>query len=113
ALAAWLATTAGIEAPDGPLTVAIADAEPRDGRLTGTADDVPWTRAAAAILLLARGADAVRVGMLSGDSVEIADGHNLAGEPRDRVSFEVDASALTDVDPAVAAELSVRGSWCR
>ena len=45
-LAAWLAGEAGVAVPDtGPLTVAPAHAEDRDGRITGTAHDVPWPHA--------------------------------------------------------------------
>lgn len=113
ALAAWLGTTAGIELPDGPLTVAIADANVSDGRIAGTATDVAWTRACAAVLLVLRGDDVARVGFVDSDSVDIADGHNLAGEPRDRVTFDVAATDLTEVITDVVTELSLRGSWCR
>ncbi len=113
ALAAWLANSVGLDLPDGPLTVAIADADAVDGRITGTATDVPWTRAAAAVLLVARGYDATRVGVLDTAAATIEDGHNLAGEPRDRVTFDVGVDALTKVNPALGTELSVRGSWCR
>src|ERR1700742_1941697 len=42
-LAAWLAGTVGLPVPEtGPLTVAIAEASVADGRITGTAHDVPW-----------------------------------------------------------------------
>ena len=40
-------------------------------------------------------------------------GHNLAGEPRDRLSFDVAADRLHSVDPAVADELIRRGAWAR
>ncbi|MGV0793218.1 acyl-CoA dehydrogenase family protein [Mycolicibacterium sp. XJ1819] len=113
ALAAWLANTAGIELPDGPLTVAIADADDPGGRVTGVATDVPWTRTAAAVLLAAHVGDTWRVGLLDLDSAGIEDGHNLAGEPRDRVTFDVSAADLRTVDPAVGTELTLRGSWCR
>ncbi|WP_102143245.1 acyl-CoA dehydrogenase [Mycobacterium hubeiense] len=113
ALAAWLGAQAGIDVPDGPLTVAIADAELTDGRVTGTASDVPWTRAAAAVLLFARGRDGARVGVLDVDTATVEDGHNLAGEPRDRIAFDVIADQLTLVDNAVAGELALRGAWCR
>jgi len=51
ALAGWLGQQVGIELPDGPLTVAIADAENEGARVTGTAAAVPWARACAAALL--------------------------------------------------------------
>lgn len=113
ALAAWLGNSIGLDLPDGPLTVAIADADAVDGRITGTATEVPWTRAAAAVLLVARGDEAIRVGVLDMAATAIEDRHNLAGEPRDRVTFDVAVDALTEVDPALVAELVARGSWCR
>jgi acyl-CoA dehydrogenase len=111
ALASWLAQQAGIDVPDGPLTVAIADAEPAGGRVAGTAIDVPWTRASAAVLLAARGRDELRVGVL--DDATVEEGHNLAGEPRDRLPFDITADELTAVDSAIAGELALRGAWCR
>lgn len=113
ALAAWLGGVAGIDLPDGPLTVAIADADERDGRVAGTATDVPWTRAASAVLLLARGVDTVRIGVLDLHAAAVDDGHNLAGEPRDRVTFDVAAADLHAAEPAIGHELVLRGSWCR
>jgi len=113
ALAGWLANLAGIQLPDGPLTVAIADAHASGGRIRGTASDVPWTRACSAVLLLARGHDEARVGVINIHSAQLAESHNLAGEPRDQLTFDVAAEELAVVEPAVADELSLRGSWCR
>lgn len=114
-LAAWLAGQAGVEVPEsGPLTVAIAHAEVVDGRLVGTAHDVPWTRAAAAngvLLLAARAGDRLLVGLL--DDPNVTDNQNLAGEPRDSVAFDVDAGQFTALDPAVGDELTRRGAWAR
>lgn len=112
ALACWLAQQAGIEVPDGPLTVAVADAELAGGRVAGTAIDVPWTRASSAVLLAARGRD-LRVGVLDVDPDTVEEGHNLAGEPRDRITFDIAADELTAVDGAIADELALRGAWCR
>jgi acyl-CoA dehydrogenase len=113
ALACWLAQQAGIEVPDGPLTVAIADAELAGGAVAGTAIDVPWTLASSAVLLAARGRDELRVGLLDLDSATVEEGHNLAGEPRDRITFDVAADELTAVDGAIAGGLALRGAWCR
>jgi acyl-CoA dehydrogenase len=113
ALAGWLGNLAGIELPGGPLTVGIADAVASGGRICGTAPDVPWTRACSAVLLLARGHEEARVGIVDITGAQLADSHNLAGEPRDRLTFDVAADELAVVEPAVADELSLRGSWCR
>jgi Acyl-CoA dehydrogenase, N-terminal domain len=92
-LAAWLGALAGLELPDGPLTVAIADADVSGGQMTGTAVYVPWTRAAAAVLA-ARSSDVLYTESLDLNDIVIDDGHNLAGEPRDRISFDLPAAAL-------------------
>jgi acyl-CoA dehydrogenase len=113
ALACWLATQAGVDVPDGPLTVAIADADLVGGRLAGTAIEVPWTRAAASVLLAVRGGGELRVGQLDLGDASVEDGHNLAGEPRDRITFDVAAAELTTVDGELADELALRGAWCR
>jgi acyl-CoA dehydrogenase len=109
-LAGWLAGLVGIDVPDtGPLTIAIADAEAVDGGLTGTAADVPWPRSAA-VVLAARTADALLVGVVD---PQMADGHNLAGEPRGSVAFERPTDGFAAVDPAVGDELIRRGAWAR
>ncbi|MGD1257063.1 acyl-CoA dehydrogenase family protein [Mycobacterium seoulense] len=113
ALAGWLGNLAGIELPEGPLTVAIADATATRGRIRGTATGVPWTRACSAVLLLARGHEEARVGVVDINPAELAESHNLAGEPRDRLTFDVAADELAVVAPAIADELAVRGAWCR
>src|SRR5258705_6640878 len=64
-LAAWLAGRAGLPLPDsGPLTVAIADAADHDGRITGTAREVPWPFGTAG--LAARAAAALHIALIGG-----------------------------------------------
>lgn len=113
-LGAWLASTAGLEVPEsGALTVAVADADHEGDRLVGTAYDVPWTRAARhVILVLSVGGRWQAVTVEPGD-LDITEGHNLAGEPRDRAGFDVAAASALDVDPAVVTELTRRGAWAR
>ena len=105
ALAGWLGREAGIELPDGPATVAVAD-HSGDGPLTAVG--VPWARSAA-VLLVVRSPEGTLVGLAR--DPEIVDGHNAAGEPRDRVTAEM--GTLVPVDAAVATELTLRGAWCR
>lgn len=112
-LAAWLGQQAGIELPDGPLTVAIADIDTATGRVSGTGVDVPWTRACAAVLLAANGRDGLHVGILDLEGAAVHEGYNLAGEPRDRVTFDVPADGLRVLDPTLATELQRRGAWAR
>jgi acyl-CoA dehydrogenase len=109
-MAAWLAGLAGINVPGtGPLTVAIADAETVGGRLTGTAADVPWPHSAA-VVLAARTSGAVLVGVVD---PRVADGHNLAGEPRGSFTFERPTDGFAALDPVVGDELIRRGAWAR
>jgi alkylation response protein AidB-like acyl-CoA dehydrogenase len=110
-LAAWLAGQAGIDVGDeGPLTVAVADADTADGRITGAAIDVPWPRAAT-VLLCARTADALHVAVV--DKPIAIDGHTLAGEPRGMFAFDLPADSSTRLDPALGDELLIRGAWAR
>lgn len=111
-LAVWLAQQAGLALPDdGPITVAIADATATEGRLTGSAIGVPWARASTPVVLAARTPRTLHVGLLTRPQIE--GGHNLAGEPRDRISFDLPADQLTALDGAVGGELSRRGAWGR
>ena len=110
-LAAWLADAAGVAVPDGgPLTVAIAYAKAADGRIGGTATDVPWPRSAA-MLLAARTADALHVAVV--DDPQVIDGHNLAGEPRGAFAFDLPVERFVRLGPAVSDELVRRGAWAR
>ena len=113
ALAGWLGRQVGIELPDGPLTVAVADTETDGPRITGTAAAVPWARASAAALLAVTTPAGLRVGVIDVIPGELQEGHNLAGEPRDSLSFDVPADQLHAVDPTVGAELARRGAWSR
>ncbi|MET0698912.1 MAG: acyl-CoA dehydrogenase [Mycobacterium sp.] len=113
-LAAWLAAGAGVEVPAaGPLTVAIADAETSGDRVVGSVRDVPWTRAAAAVVLAVRTGDGVLVGAAAPDDLDITDGYNLGGEPRDTVGFDLPAGSFAAAEPSALRELTTRGAWAR
>jgi acyl-CoA dehydrogenase len=113
-LAAWLGKITGVELSDkGPLTVAIIDAVVSGARISGTAADVPWTRAAAGILLAANAPDGLYVARVDRAEVVIDDGHNLAGEPRDQIRFDLPAETFHRVDATVGEELARRGAWAR
>jgi acyl-CoA dehydrogenase len=113
-LAGWLGATAGVELPgSGPLTVAIGDADLTADRLTGTVADVPWVRASAAVLLAVRTGDGLRVAAVPVADLQVTDGHNLAGEPRDTVGFDLPVESWQTTDAAVVTELVRRGAWAR
>ena len=110
-LAAWLAGEAGIDLPaDGPLTIAIADAEVVDDRITGTAQDVPWPRSAV-VVLAARTADALHVTVV--DEPQLTDTHNLAGEPRGSFAVDLPVDGFVQIGTTVGDELVRRGAWAR
>jgi acyl-CoA dehydrogenase len=109
-LGAWLADKVSLQVPDsGPLTVAIAAADEHDGRITGTAREVPWP--VGVVVLAARTADALHVAVVEG--AQIVDGHNLAGEPRGSFTFDMGVGDARTVDVGVADELTRRGAWAR
>jgi acyl-CoA dehydrogenase len=123
ALAGWLLAEAGLPVPDGPLTV--APTHPDDSlelvvadhglRLRGVAARVPWAAEAAAIVLLALGDKGATVVSVPPSACTIDAGANLAGEPRDRVTFadvtvEPDAFAPVSVTPE---QVIARGALVR
>ena len=112
ALAGWLGQQVGIELPDGPLTVGIAEAGTDRERVTGIAEAVPWARVCRTVLAVG-GPNSLRIGLLDLGSSTLNEIHNPAGEPRDSIAFDVPADQLHAVDPAVGAELERRGAWSR
>lgn len=113
-LAAWLGATAGLALPEaGPLTVAFTDAALAGGRISGTAADVPWARTATAIILAANTSDGFYVAMVDPADVAISEAHNVAGEPRDRIGFDLPAETFHRLDSSVRDELCRRGAWAR
>jgi acyl-CoA dehydrogenase len=106
-LAAWVASAAGLEVSEQPMTVGPVRADDRltlerDGngwRLSGRASRLPWAMVAARVVLLADGPDGVMAVALDGAAgAEVTAGRNMAGEPRDTLSF----SALRVAGDAVA-----------
>jgi alkylation response protein AidB-like acyl-CoA dehydrogenase len=109
-LASWLAGVAGLTVPStGALTVAIADV-PSDGA-AGIAENIPWPRCGP-LLLAARGPDALHVAVLDAPEIS-AERHNLAGEPRASIRFDLAAVDTVRVRLSVADELMIRGAWAR
>ena len=101
-LAAWLVTTAGGQAAQEPWTVAprtCDDTLRLDGtRASGTLHDVAWGGAATRVVALV-GAQVV---VLDPADAEVRPGRDLAGQPRDMLTFD-DAPAQV-LDAAVTPE---------
>ena len=113
-LAAWLGARTGLALPTtGPLTVAMADGGAAAGRITGTAVDTPWTMASAAVVLLARTPEYAHAAIVQHGELEVIEGRNMAGEPRDRLGFDLPSKRFRVVGPSVADELLRRGAWAR
>ena len=112
-LAAWLAAEAGLDVPaTGPLTVAIADAE------SPTAGSRARRRRAVAGALrpVAAGRAHRRRDCTSAcwtPRPDVADGHNLAGEPRGPSRSTSPADDVRPPAPRVGDELVRRGAWAR
>jgi acyl-CoA dehydrogenase len=95
-LAAWVASAAGLEVSEQPMTVGPVRTGDRlslerDGngwRLSGRASRLPWASQAGRIVLLADGPDGEMAVSLDGASgADLTPGRNMAGEPRDTLSF--------------------------
>lgn len=109
-LAGWLLAHAGLDVPDGVLTLApvrrgetlTLGPKGEGWHLTGTATRVPWARDAAGLAVLATGPAGPMVACVSGPVV-VSEDANVAGEPRDTVTFDVDlpnhAVAAVDLTP--------------
>jgi acyl-CoA dehydrogenase len=119
-LGGWLLALAGLQLPGGPVTVAAPRSADtlalRDGRVTGRLDRVPWGARAAGVVGLAHSPDGVRVVLLDPGAAQVRLGHNVAGEPRDALTWdEVDLPServgAPPFDPT--AELAVRGALSR
>jgi alkylation response protein AidB-like acyl-CoA dehydrogenase len=97
-VARHLADRAGLDLPEGPISLAPGDEVTLDarGRLSGTLRRVPWGRESRAIVVALRHGDEVfaRLDMPSG---EVAEGENLAREPRTTIRLE---HAAVEVVPA-------------
>jgi acyl-CoA dehydrogenase len=92
-MAGWLLAQARISVPNRPLTVAPVHADGRielgpDGTLRGRARRVPFARNAGYIALLVQRAGEPAVALVAAAGLPISQATNLAGEPRDDVSFD-------------------------
>lgn len=123
-LAGWALSGSGLQVPGGPLTVAPARPDERvefrrEGRgwvLFGRLRRVPWARTAAHLVVVGgSSAEGSLVALVDPQGCEISPGENLAGEPRDDVSFDgVSAEEIAPVGAGVDEEaLLLRGALAR
>ncbi|MCW2545880.1 MAG: hypothetical protein JWN96_340 [Mycobacterium sp.] len=115
-LAGWLLERTGRALPEAPLTSAVSTGvrAQADGTLTGEMLGVPWTSQAERIVLLADSDDGLVVASVDPRAAVVRPGRNLAGEPRDRVTFDGTAG---DIAPAPAGlthrSFELRGALTR
>ena len=117
-LAAWLLTESGARLPEtnGCLTTAPGTASDHltvvGGRATGVLHDVPWTPSAARVITLTRAADTRgghQVVSLDPALCEQDIGFDLAGQPRNRLTF-VDVPVEAEASPHGPESLLLRGA---
>lgn len=102
-LANWLAAKAGWQAEHGVATVSLAASALRleEGAASFSLERAPWGRDADAIYVIAQSSEGTRIVRIEATEAKVEPGANLAGEPRDRLTFHV-APKLTrsahDVD---------------
>jgi acyl-CoA dehydrogenase len=114
-LGGWLLSSAGLTLGEGPLSV--VPGRPKDtltlkgGMLSGTAHRVPWAGSVEQIVALIDG-QVVAVAPGAGTISEVA---NLAGEPRDTITFDgAPPEAIAPAPPGVDAKaLRFRGALSR
>ena len=98
---AWLLSSAGLDVPMGPITVAPTQAGERlalrrDGAawtLSGTAARVPWGRGAKHVVVLAESGGKPMVARVAGGAAKVEPDTNLALEPRDTLTWSSAAVA--------------------
>jgi acyl-CoA dehydrogenase len=116
-LAGWLLAGAGLPVGDGPLTVVPGRPEDHLGlhgdRLAGVAHRVPWARSAERVVALVVSGDRWLVASAPASSVSIEAHANLAGEPRDTVTFEGPADVAPAAPGVDAGALRHRGALTR
>lgn len=116
-LAGWLLAESGLPAGEAPLTV--APGRPEDtlkivgDRLSGVAHSVPWARAVQRVVALIEVAGAWVVATVPRGDVVIEAQVNLAGEPRDTVTFDGHAQVAPAARGVDAAALRYRGALTR
>jgi alkylation response protein AidB-like acyl-CoA dehydrogenase len=105
-IAGWLLSRAGIEVPEGALSVVPARPQSRiriekDGALRGEATAVPFGSHVRRFAVLATSADGTTVSLVEAKDCRIGGGRNLAGDPVNTIGLDgarPSRSAAVDVD---------------
>lgn len=114
-LGGWLLAEAGLELPQGVVTVVPGSAEDTiaiasDGTVSGTAHLVPWGRSAERLAFVADG----KVASVPAGAAKATYQTSLAGEPRDTLTFNAVQAEVADAPAGVDADaLRFRGALSR
>jgi acyl-CoA dehydrogenase len=92
-LGGWLLAGAGLPLPDGPIGVAPEALSVHRDRIVGRTR-VAWATRAHTIVAIIDNSDGPMVVMVNPSDVGIEPGSNLAGEPRETVTFDVPLAEL-------------------
>jgi alkylation response protein AidB-like acyl-CoA dehydrogenase len=119
-LAGWLLGRAGLDIPDGPLTIApvipgdhlVLSREAASWRLTGEAARVPWGRHAAGVVVIAEHGGTNHVVLVAPDAWSVSPGENVAREPRDMLRFSGAVAAIAPL-PVTRDDLRLAGAAAR
>lgn len=114
-LAGWLLGLGGHAVPSGPVTTGSGrvTALPEDGgwRLDGALHRVAGARVPGAFLVLvAEAPDGEVLAVLPVSAARVAEGHDLAGQPRDELLVQATVDAVTPLPGGTAAQLRLRGA---
>lgn len=116
-VAAWLLAEAGQPIPSGPLALGVpADGDEIAWSSHGSGDplvsarlaQVAWARNAEAIVLAGADGGRLRLCTLPRDQVRVSAGHNVAGEPRDRVDVETSQARVDELDAPSVLQIRCR-----
>lgn len=120
-IAAWLLGLAGRDIPSGPLSLACLGAQDsvkarRDGGrtlLSGKVHRVPWGRNVQCIVMVAEGTEGPLLVEVDPRHAEMEHGRNLAGEPRDTLTFNDTPAAQACASPVSPAVVRSALAVCR
>lgn len=87
-LAGFVLGRAGLEIPDGTVTVMEGDFKLTDGRLTGVAKQVPWGRQASHAVAIVESGWGVETVLAPLEYARLEKDQNVAREPRDTLTFD-------------------------
>ena len=93
--AGWLLAQAGLQVSGEAATVVVGDLSLADGKLSGSAQGVPYGRNAKQLVALVESAGQVQVVQVAAGPCDITEQTNLAGEPADTVTFNAVAVEQT------------------